>query len=146
MSYIFEELLTNDIPREKICFEITETVAVANLADAADFISEMKGLGFKFALDDFGTGLSSYKYLKTLPVDVLKIDGAFIKNIATDAADYAMVKSINEMAHMMGKKTVAEYVENTDILEKLREIGIDYAQGYGIEKPMLLESVAARAA
>ena len=146
IGFIFEELVQTDIPRDKICFEITETTAVLNLSDAADFISEMKNLGFKFALDDFGTGLSSYKYLKALPVDYLKIDGSFIKNLDTDINDFAMVKSINDMAHLMGKKTVAEYVENDEILERLREIGVDYAQGYGIEKPMLLNNVCERAA
>ncbi len=146
IGFIFDELVNTDIPREKICFEVTETTAVLNLADAADFISEMKNLGFKFALDDFGTGLSSYKYLKTLPVDYLKIDGSFVKHIDTDLNDYAMVKSINDMAHLMGKKTVAEYVENESILERLREIGVDYAQGFGIEKPMLLNNVCDRAA
>jgi len=141
IGFIFEELVDLDIPREKVCFEVTETTAVLNLEDAADFMTEMKSLGFKFALDDFGTGLSSYKYLKTLPVDYLKIDGSFVMNLDTDLNDYAMVKSINDMAHLMGKKTVAEYVENDMILERLREIGVDYAQGFGIERPLLLSNI-----
>ena len=141
IAFIFEELVDIDIPREKICFEVTETTAVLNLEDAADFMTEMKSLGFKFALDDFGTGLSSYKYLKSLPVDYLKIDGSFVINLDSDLNDYAMVKSINDMAHLMGKKTVAEYVENDMILDRLREIGVDYAQGFGIEKPLLLNNI-----
>jgi len=135
MKFIFEEFRNFEIPRNKICFEVTETVAITNIADAADFIEEMKNIGCEFSLDDFGSGMSSYTYLKNLPVDYIKIDGAFVKGIATDANDFSMVKSITEMGHLMGKKVVAEFVENEAILEKLREIGVDYAQGYGIEKP-----------
>ena len=89
----------------------------------------------RFALDDFGSGMSSFGYLRNLPVDYLKIDGAFVKGIANDEIDFAMVKSINEIGHVMKKKTIAEFVENDDILEKLRVIGVDYAQGYGIAAP-----------
>lgn len=141
MDYILDELLEFEIPRDKVCFEVTETAAVRNLADAVEVISELKDLGFKFALDDFGTGLSSYTYLKKLPVDYLKIDGAFVKGIADNPEDLAMVRSINEMAHLMGKQTIAEYVENADIQEKLVEIGIDYAQGFHIEKPIPLDTL-----
>lgn len=141
MDYILDELLATNIPRNKICFEVTETTAVTNLTDAIEVITELKSLGFKFALDDFGTGLSSYTYLKKIPVDYLKIDGAFVRGIAQSDNDLAMVKSINEMAHLMGKETIAEYVENAAIQKKLVEIGIDYLQGFHIEKPVPLESL-----
>jgi diguanylate cyclase (GGDEF)-like protein len=123
------------IPAKKICFEITETAAISNLSDATTFIEAMHSKGCSFALDDFGTGLSSFAYLKYLPVDFLKIDGLFVKGIVDDPIDYAMVKSIHEVGRVMGKKTVAEFVENTEIGLKLKEIGIDYSQGYGIAKP-----------
>ncbi len=124
-----------NINPRNICFEITETAAIASLSRVSNFISHLRARGCKFALDDFGSGLSSYAYLKELPVDYLKIDGAFIKDICNDPIDYAMVKSINEMGHIMGKQTIAEFVENKDIFEKLREIGVDYAQGYAVDKP-----------
>lgn len=141
MEYIFERFAMYRVPRDKITFEVTETTAIANLIDAADFIREMKMIGCRFSLDDFGAGLSSYSYLKNLPVDYIKIDGAFIREIDHDNNDYAMVRSINEMGHYMGKKTIAEYVENEAILDKLKEIGVDYAQGFLIEKPRLLASL-----
>jgi diguanylate cyclase (GGDEF)-like protein len=123
------------IPAKKICFEITETAAISNLTDAKTFIEIMHNKGCSFALDDFGTGLSSFAYLKYLPVDFLKIDGLFVKGIVNDPIDYAMVKSIHEVGRVMGKKTVAEFVESTEVGLKLKEIGIDYLQGYGIAKP-----------
>jgi diguanylate cyclase (GGDEF)-like protein len=141
MDFILDELLATNIARDKICFEVTETAAVINLTDATEVVAELKELGFKFALDDFGTGQSSYTYLKKIPIDYLKIDGAFVKGIAESAHDLAMVKSINEMAHLMGKQTIAEYVENAAIQEKLLEIGIDYLQGYHIEKPIPLDTL-----
>ena len=95
----------------------------------------LKAQGCRFSLDDFGSGLSSFAYLKNLPLDFLKIDGMFVKDILEDSLDLAMVRSINEIGQVMGKKTIAEFVENEAILEKLREIGIDYAQGYGIKRP-----------
>lgn len=141
LKFIFEEFSRKSVPRNKVCFEVTENTAVANLTDAEDFIKEMKNLGCRFSLDDFGTGMSSYAYLKYLPVDYLKIDGSFVKHIAEDEKDFAMVKSMNEMAHIMGKKTIAEYVADDAIFEKLVEIGVDYAQGFLIEKPILLDDL-----
>jgi len=131
------------IPAAKICFEITETTAISNLNDAIVFIDAMHEKGCSFALDDFGTGLSSFAYLKYLPVDYLKIDGVFVKGIVDDPVDYAMVKSIHEVATVMGKKTVAEFVENRDIELKLNEIGVHYSQGYGIAKPCPIEELCA---
>lgn len=129
------------IPPEKICFEITETAAISNLSEATAFIDAMHEKGCRFALDDFGTGLSSFAYLKYLPVDYLKIDGVFIKGIVNDPIDYAMVKSIHEVGKVMGKKTVAEFVENEDIELKLKEIGVDYSQGYGIARPCPIDQI-----
>ncbi len=120
---------------QQICFEITETAAIANLSTAKEFINKLKVRGCHFALDDFGSGLSSFSYLKELPVDYLKIDGTFVKGIIDDPIDLAMVKSINDIGHVMGKKTVAEFVENKKILELLKTIGVDYAQGFGIARP-----------
>ena len=128
------------VPAEKIVFEITETVAISNITDATQFISSIKQHGCRFALDDFGSGMSSFAYLKKLPVDFLKIDGLFVKDIVDDPIDYAMVKSINEVGHIMGLETVAEFVENDAILEKLKAINVDCAQGYGLGKPQAIES------
>ncbi|WP_286222139.1 DUF1631 family protein [Marinobacter apostichopi] len=127
----------------KICFEVTETSAVANLHYAADFMRELKRLDCRFALDDFGTGLSSYAYLQKLPVDYVKIDGIFVKDMATNLTNYAMVRSINELCHFLDLKTIAEYVENMEIMETLREVQVDYAQGFGIARPCRLDSLTA---
>jgi diguanylate cyclase (GGDEF)-like protein/PAS domain S-box-containing protein len=135
IAFLIDAFERYQIAPHSICFEITETAAISNMESAIDFISLLHDHGCLFALDDFGSGLSSYAYLKQLPVDYLKIDGSFVKNIVNDPIDYAMVKSINEIGHVMGKKTIAEFVENDEILEKLREIGVDYAQGYGIARP-----------
>lgn len=141
LEFLSEKLANTSVAPEKICFEVTETATISNLNYAADFVNELKKSGCKFSLDDFGTGLASYEYLQKLPVDYLKIDGVFIKDIHTNMTNYAMVKSINEVGHFMGKETIAEYVENDEILEVLREIGIDHAQGYGIQKPVLMKDL-----
>jgi len=135
MGAIVRRLDEGTLPPDAICFEITETAAIANLASATNFIHSLREKGCRFSLDDFGTGLSSFAYLKNLPVDFLKIDGAFVKSISYDAIDLAMVRSINDIGHTMGKQTIAEFVEDELILERLREIGVDYAQGYGIGRP-----------
>ena len=140
--FILEQLKQSKIPIAKICFELTETAAVANLANAIDFMKKLRALNCSFALDDFGSGLSSFGYLKALPVDILKIDGLFVRDIVDDPVDLALVRSINEIAHLLGKKTVAEYVENDAILQSLKELGVDYGQGYGISIPMPLDSLA----
>ena len=139
IDFILAQLQTVRVPYEKICFEVTETVGITNLSDATLLIERIKDTGCRFALDDFGSGMSSYGYLKNLPVDVVKIDGAFVKELVADSSDYAVVKSITEIAHFMKKKVVAEFVENSETLELLREIGVDYVQGYMIDKPGSLD-------
>jgi len=139
LTFIVDELEKSSIPPNKLCFEVTETAAITHLDKVIDFISKMNTFGCHFALDDFGSGLSSFAYLKNLPVDYLKIDGQFVKNIIQDPIDFAMVKSINEIGQVMGKLTIAEFVENNEILEKLKSIGVNYAQGYGIEKPLPID-------
>lgn len=141
LGHIIKEIQNSGVPANKIQFEITETAAIANLIDAQMFISTLRDFGCAFALDDFGSGLSSFGYLKNLPVDTLKIDGMFVKDILDDEIDAAMVKSINDIGHVMGKKTVAEFVENQQIVERLQKIGVDYVQGYHIGKPVPLESI-----
>ena len=140
------ELLVGDIPAELISFEITETAAIESYAAAADFIRQMRRYGCRFALDDFGSGHTSYAHLKNLRADALKIDGSFVKDIVDNPADYAIVKSMNDIAHSLGMYTVAEYVESPAILAKLREIGVDYAQGYALHKPCRIEQLLAREA
>ena len=138
LEFVQSGLADLDFLAEKICIEITETAAISNLANASLFIKTLKDKGCLFALDDFGSGLSSFGYLKTLPVDFVKIDGNFIKDIAENPIDLAMVKSINEIAHVMGKKTIAEWVEDESTLICLKEMGVDYAQGYLLGRPQKL--------
>ena len=140
-DFVLDQFSRCQAPTSKVCFEITETAAIANLDNARDFMNRMKIIGCRFSLDDFGTGLSSYSYLRNLPVDFVKIDGVFVKDLASSPGDYAVVRSINEIGHYMGKKTIAEFVEDDEILAQLREIGVDFAQGYGIEKPLLLSEL-----
>jgi len=131
----------HDFPRSKICFEITETNAISNLPEAIEFITKLRSLGCRFALDDFGTGFSSFGYLKNLDVDYLKIDGSFVRDIVDDKIDKVMIAAISEIAKEMGIKTVAEYVENEQILRELKKVNVDLGQGFGIAKPMPLEAV-----
>ena len=130
------------IPHNKICFEITESMAILKLDETVDFINTFKALGCTFALDDFGSGFSSYHYLKNLPVDQVKIDGDFVKNILIDPVDMAMVTSIKDIASAMQIQTVAEYVESKEIMVELGKIGVDFAQGYGVNKPASLSTMA----
>ncbi len=123
---------------QRVCFEITETAAIAQLGAAADFIHTLGAAGFRFALDDFGTGLSSFGYLKHLKVQSLKIDGLFVRDMNRDAADYALVRAMNEVGHAMGITTVAEYVETEEVAGMLREMGVDYGQGFGLAVPVPL--------
>jgi diguanylate cyclase (GGDEF)-like protein/PAS domain S-box-containing protein len=135
LPFVIDQFQKSGIDASKICFEITETAAVASFSQANRFIQALKELGCKFALDDFGTGLSSFGYLKHFPVDFLKIDGSFVREILHDPIDREMVRSINEIGHLTGKQTIAEFAENAEIIQMLTSIGIDYAQGYGVSQP-----------
>lgn len=135
IDYIKETAKEFEINSKYICFEITETAAIRHLQKAKLLIKELKRYGFKFALDDFGSGLSSFQYLKNIPVDFLKIDGSFVSDMVNNNVDHAMVAAINEVGHIMGIETIAEYVENDQIVKKLQDLDVDYAQGYGIEQP-----------
>ncbi len=142
LSLIRAQLEKHQVPAQHICFEVTETAAIADPANAGRFIHELKQLGCQFALDDFGSGLSSFGYLKQLPVDYLKIDGIFIQEITNNPIDQAMVASINNIGHIMGLKTIAEFVEDSSTLDILRQIGVDYVQGYYLGRPEPLESLS----
>ena len=136
LDFLRTQAAVAGVPYSAFCFEVTETAAVANLPKAVHFIEQLRALGCRFSLDDFGAGMSSFGYLKHLPVDYLKIDGGFVKNMLDDPIDKAMVEAINDIGHVMGKKTIAEFVENKEVLDSLREIGVDYAQGFGVSKPV----------
>jgi diguanylate cyclase (GGDEF)-like protein/PAS domain S-box-containing protein len=135
LPYVIDQFHRSGLDAGKICFEITETAAIASFSQANRFIQALKELGCKFALDDFGTGLSSFGYLKHFPVDYLKIDGSFVKEILHDPIDREMVRSINEIGHLTGKQTIAEFAENQEIINMLQSMGVDYAQGYGVSQP-----------
>ena len=135
LPFVIEQFQMSGLDATKICFEITETAAIASYSQANRFINALKELGCMFALDDFGTGLSSFGYLKHFPVDFLKIDGSFVKEILHDPIDREMVRSINEIGHLTGKKTIAEFAENEEIITMLKGMGVDYAQGYGVSEP-----------
>ncbi len=138
LEYVLEQQRRSGVALEDVCFEITETVAVANLAQAATLIQDLQAQGARFALDDFGAGMSSFAYLKHLPVDYVKIDGSFIKGILHNPTERAMVEAINQIAHVLGKQTIAEFVEDDAVLACLRAMGVDFAQGYGVGRPQPL--------
>ena len=135
IDFLYEQFTLHPISPQRICFEISETVAIANLVKAKQFIESFQEMGCRFALDDFGVGMSSFAYLKSLPVDYLKIDGSFIRNIVDNPVDNAIVTAITRISSVMGIQTIAEFVENEAILEQITALGIDYAQGYGIAVP-----------
>jgi diguanylate cyclase (GGDEF)-like protein/PAS domain S-box-containing protein len=145
LEYVIAEIRRFGVDPASITFEITETAAVANFAQAQQFIIALKRMGCRFALDDFGSGLSSFAYLKHLPVDYLKIDGNFVRDMANDQIDHAMVEAINQLGHVMGIQTIAEYVETREVLEKLRTIGVDYAQGFALGYPVPIDEALAAA-
>ncbi|MGH8744948.1 MAG: EAL domain-containing protein [Burkholderiales bacterium] len=128
-EFVREQFRQHVMPPRSVCFEITETAAIANFDKASRFFGEMKSLGCLFSLDDFGAGMSSFGYLKHLPVDFIKIDGSFVTNVADDPVDRATVQAINDVGHVMGKRTIAEFVSGASGLETLRQIGVDFAQG-----------------
>ena len=135
LQFILEQFERGVVAPEQICFEVTETAAIGDLMQATRFIQRLRDCGCRFALDDFGSGFSSLAYLKQLPVDFLKIDGSFVRDMVSDSIDLAMVRSINDIGHVMGKQTIAEFVEDEPTLEMLREVGVDFAQGYQVSRP-----------
>jgi len=139
LDFMTEQFRLSALDPAKVCFELTETVAIANWSRASHFIFVLKGMGCRFALDDFGSGMASFAYLKGLPVDFIKIDGAFVRDMVNDQVSHAMVEMINHIGHVMGIQTIAEYVENEEILRALRKLGVDYVQGFGIHRPEPLE-------
>jgi EAL domain-containing protein (putative c-di-GMP-specific phosphodiesterase class I) len=142
LKFVMEQFRATRLSPRRICFEITETAAIANWNRAIHFISALRTLGCRFALDDFGSGMSSFAYLKSLPIDFIKIDGAFVRDMIDDEVDFAMVEAVNRIGHVMGIRTTAEYVENDAILERLRGMGVDYAQGFGLHTPQPFEPPA----
>ncbi|HSI41497.1 MAG TPA: EAL domain-containing protein [Xanthobacteraceae bacterium] len=136
LDFVRGQFAAHGVPPSLVCFEITETSAIANLASAANLVVALRDIGCTFALDDFGTGMASFAYLKHLPVAFVKIDGGFVKDMLVDRVDRAMVEMINHIGHVMGKRTIAEFVESDALLEVLREIGVDCAQGYAVERPI----------
>jgi diguanylate cyclase (GGDEF)-like protein/PAS domain S-box-containing protein len=140
LNYVIRQFEERGVPFSTVCFEITETAAIANLDAARMTMEELRARGSCVALDDFGSGLSSFRYLKTLPLDYLKIDGSLVRNLARDPRDLAMVRAINEVGHAMGLRTVAEWVEDPLCLARVKEIGVDYAQGYAIGEPSLIDT------
>lgn len=141
-AYIEGLFHTYNVPYQSICFEVTETAAVSNLNTALKFINRMRSLGCRFSLDDFGSGLSSFSYLQNFPVDYLKVDGAFVCDIDENLINRAMVQSINEISHVMGMKTICEFVENEHVEKVLLSLGVDYAQGYYYAEPEPISSLA----
>ena len=139
LDYVINQIKHHKVNTKQLCFEITETAVITNLNKARQFIQALRAIGCRFSLDDFGSGLSSFAYLKNLEVDIIKIDGLFVKAIANNTIDRAMVESINNIGHVMGLQTIAEFAENGAIISMLKEIGVDYAQGYGVAMPALFE-------
>ena len=141
LDYVRAQFNEHSIPPEWICFEITETAAIQNLNKAQYFVNEVRQLGAQIALDDFGSGLSSFRYLKMLSVDFLKIDGSFVRGMLESHNDKAMVAAIHQVGHTMGIYTIAEHVEHEDIIGQLKEMGVDYAQGYALGHPRPFDEI-----
>lgn len=146
-DFLRRQIELHHVPARRLCFEVTETTAISNLTKAGEFMHELRALGCRFALDDFGVGMSSFAYLKHLPVDFLKIDGSFVRDLASSPVDYAIVDAINRIAHLLGIQTIAEFVTDPETLDKLRQLKVDYAQGdaIGIPEPLVLPVPAASA-
>lgn len=140
LSYIKEQFILFNVPPQKICFEVTETSAIINLTNTLSLMAELKSIGCKFLLDDFGSGMSSFAYLKNLPVDFLKMDGGFVKDITRNKIDLAMAKSIQSIAEAMKIKTIAEFVEDNETMILLKKMGVDYGQGFYLSSPMPIEN------
>jgi diguanylate cyclase (GGDEF)-like protein len=143
-NFLYHRVRDGKLPASKICFEVTETSAVRDLDRAQAMITRMRSLGCSFALDDFGTGFCSFNYLRSLDVDYFKIDGSFVRDLTSSPLSMAVIRSITDIAHVLDKRTIAEHTENSDIFAALQELGVDYAQGYGIHRPEPIEQYFAR--
>jgi diguanylate cyclase (GGDEF)-like protein len=143
-NFLYHRVNNGRLPARKICFEVTETSAVRDLDRAQALITRMRSLGCSFALDDFGTGFCSFNYLRTLDVDYFKIDGSFVRDLESSSLSMAVIRSITDIAHVLDKKTIAEHTENDAIFSALRDLGVDFAQGYGIHRPEPIEKFFAR--
>jgi diguanylate cyclase (GGDEF)-like protein len=142
VNYIVEKAGMSGIDPAQVCFEVTETAVAANLTAATSFMLTLRACGFRFSLDDFGNGLSSFTCLKKMPVDYLKIDGAFVRDFMFDPVDWTMVRAINELGHLLGKQTIAKYVESLEVVDELKKIGVDHIQGYFFSEPRSLDDLA----
>ena len=140
LKFIIDMREKTGVSASQVIFEVTETAAIANIASATSFMLTLRGCGFRFTLDDFGSGLSSFTYLKKLPVDFLKIDGVFVRDILSDPVDYAMVKAISELGQLLGKEIIAELVETDELADELRKMGVNYMQGHSYGKPQSLHN------
>ena len=145
LGFLQKQFSDSRLSEDRVCFEITETAAIQNIENLTQLIAEIRNWGSRFSLDDFGSGLSSFHYLKTLPVDYLKIDGRFVQDMVESTVDGAMVSAINDVGHIMGIKTIAEYAHSKEIVQRLTELGVDYAQGYALGAPIPLDEVVGRA-
>ena len=135
LDYVQAQFVSHGVPHTCVCFEITETTAVASLTKATQFMTALRALGCRFALDDFGIGFSSFSYLQGLPADYVKIDGSFIRDLGSNPANRALVKAIDTVAHTLGKETIAEQVEDLGSVAVLRELGVEFAQGFALGEP-----------
>ena len=142
-NFLREALSSSNVDMRALCFEITETAVVDNVERSVEFINSIKQLGVRFSLDDFGTGLSSFSYLKQFPVDYLKIDGEFVRDIIEDEKSYVFVRSMTEVGHCLDMKVIAEFVESDTMFDKLREANVDYAQGYTVGRPVSIDTLVA---
>ena len=140
LKFIIDKMEETGAAPEQIIFEVTETSAITNITSATSFMLTLRGYGFRFSLDDFGSGLSSFTYLKKLPVDLLKIDGIFVRDILSDPVDFAMVKAISELGQLLGKEIIAEFVETRELADELRKMGVNYMQGHAYGKPQPLNN------
>ena len=140
LKFIIDKMEETGASPKQVIFEVTETAAIANITSATSFMLTLRGCGFRFSLDDFGSGLSSFTYLKKLPVDFLKIDGVFVRDILSDPVDYAMVKAISELGQLLGKEVIAAFVETLELADELRNMGVNHMQGHAYGKPQPLNN------
>jgi len=135
MDIAEKAIVDSGISANKLCFEITETAAISNIASAKTFLGRLRNLGCRFALDDFGSGIASFGYLRELPLDFIKIDGSFVRNLQSDSLSPIIIKTVCDLARVLGMKTIAESVEDLHVLDQLRDLGVDYVQGYALGRP-----------